>query len=248
MKQIESHEITQRERLLATSRNIKTRLAQIKAMPWPEFIARGAGFGAGILLDYLIFKGCGLVIRRLASLILSNTIIQKIFNDIAIGVKIGTETGPGAAKTTIDVVRRNPRVLEQPGKTAAQSLREIAGKTARDAKRVASTSRQAWKLSKIKIKHISNRHIATDFAKQVKHLSKEALEIRLKKKSFFNPNWSKEEIIQVVEEAYRSSRSKGLTGPIQYKVKGEIIEIYIEANGDFRTAYGFHRLSSNFFV
>ena len=103
VNQIESHEITQRERLLATSRNIKTRLAQIKAMPWPEFIARGAGFGAGILLDYLIFKGCGLVIRRLASLILSNTIIQKIFNDIAIGVKIGTETGPGAAKTTIDI-------------------------------------------------------------------------------------------------------------------------------------------------
>ncbi len=98
-----SHKNVHRERLLATSRNIKTRLAQIKAMPWPEFISRDAGFGAGLVLDYLIFKGCGLVERRLASLILSNTIIQKIFNDIAIGVKIGTETGPGAAKTTIDI-------------------------------------------------------------------------------------------------------------------------------------------------
>ncbi len=39
--QIESHGRTHRERLLATSRNIKTRLAQIKAMPWPEFIAKG---------------------------------------------------------------------------------------------------------------------------------------------------------------------------------------------------------------
>lgn len=101
-------------------------------------------------------------------------------------------------------------------------------------------------LSKSNIKHIG-KHIPSEFANQVKYLSKEALEGKLKKNTFFNPNWSKKQIISAVEEGYNALSKKGLTGLHSHKVNGETIKIFIKADGTFDSAYGLHKLTTEFF-
>ncbi len=102
------------------------------------------------------------------------------------------------------------------------------------------------KLSKSNIKHIG-KHIPDEFANQVKYLSKEALERKLNKNTFFNPNWSKQQIISAVEEGYNTLSKQGLTGLQSYKVNGETIKIFIKSDGTLDSAYGLHKLTTEFF-
>ncbi len=95
--------------------------------------------------------------------------------------------------------------------------------------------------------HLS-KHIASDFCKQVEHIPKETLIAKLKKHSFFNPSWSKEEIIEGVAEAYNFFKNKGLTGSHLYKFKGEHIKVFIKADGTLDTAFGSHLLNLDYFL
>lgn len=102
------------------------------------------------------------------------------------------------------------------------------------------------KLSESNIKHIG-KHIPDEFAKQASYLSDEQLANKLSKTSFFNPNWSKEQVTAATEQAYNALRNKGLTGLQSYEVNGEVIKVFIKSDGTFDTAYGLHKLTTEFF-
>ncbi|MOA09840.1 hypothetical protein D3C78_1296950 [compost metagenome] len=103
-----------------------------------------------------------------------------------------------------------------------------------------------YKLSNNAIDHIG-KHIVSNFQNQVKYLTKEQLDKKLKKTSFFNPNWTERQIISYVEKGYSEAMSNGVRGLYEYKVKGEVIQIFIKQDGTFDTAYGLHKLTSSYF-
>lgn len=97
-------------------------------------------------------------------------------------------------------------------------------------------------LSSNNIQHIG-KHIASDFTNQVSHLSDKALAAKLNKNSFFNPKWTKEDIITGVQNGANEAISKGFTdGYYKYSHKGETIQIFFK-DGKFDTAFGQHKLT-----
>ncbi|MNW54516.1 hypothetical protein D3C74_321190 [compost metagenome] len=97
-------------------------------------------------------------------------------------------------------------------------------------------------LSSNNIQHIG-KHIASDFANQVKYLSDDALKSKLNKNSFFNPSWKKDEIVTGVQNGANEAISKGFTnGYYNYTYKGENIRIFFK-DGKFDTAFGQHKLT-----
>jgi hypothetical protein len=102
-------------------------------------------------------------------------------------------------------------------------------------------------LSKNDIQHFS-KHIPAEFANQAKHFSADVLQSRLNNQTFFNPSWSKDEIINYVNEAYTKLREQGVTGLNSYTVKGETIMLHIKPDGKFSTAYGLHKLPVSHFI
>jgi len=102
------------------------------------------------------------------------------------------------------------------------------------------------KISSSSIKHIG-KHIPMDFAEQVAHLSDDALANKLANTSFFNPKWSKEQIISAVEKGYTEALNKGKTGVYDFTFQGETIKIVIKSDGTFDTAYGLHKLTAEYF-
>jgi hypothetical protein len=97
------------------------------------------------------------------------------------------------------------------------------------------------KLSQNQIKHIS-KHIPSEFAKQTKYLSAEALENIAKNRTFFNPAWTKDQVVSAVEGALNEALKKGVTnGSYNYQTLGETIKIFLK-NGQLDTAFGLHGL------
>ena len=65
----------------------------------------------------------------------------------------------------------------------------------------------------------------------------------LNKKSFFNPSWSENKIIDATNQAYNKVLSQGFTnGEHTVKVLDENITVYLE-NGVFHSAYGDFKLT-----
>ena len=96
------------------------------------------------------------------------------------------------------------------------------------------------KLTKNNLQHIK-KHTFNGVLEQSKFLSDKQLERILKQRSFFNKNWSWEQICQYTEEAYNRLRLKGKTGLQAIEIHGDIINIFIKENGDFDTAYGIYK-------
>ncbi|GKS09278.1 hypothetical protein YDYSY3_02780 [Paenibacillus chitinolyticus] len=97
-------------------------------------------------------------------------------------------------------------------------------------------------LSSNNIQHIG-KHIASDFASQVPYLSDKALASKLNKNSFFNPSWTKEDIITGVQNGANEAISKGFTnGYYNYSYKGDTIQLFFK-DGNFDTAFGSHKLT-----
>lgn len=108
------------------------------------------------------------------------------------------------------------------------------------------TVSKSGNLSASNVKHMS-KHIPSEFEKQAVYLSDELLVKKLSKTTFFNPNWTQEQIISATEEAYNMLRSQGKTGLQSYKINGDEIMVFIKPDGTFDTAYGLHRLTIDFF-
>ncbi|WP_170109770.1 hypothetical protein, partial [Melghirimyces profundicolus] len=114
-----------------------------------------------------------------------------------------------------------------------------------------AASQLGLKLTKKDIKHIISRHSVESFKKQLPHrmknMSREAVERELQKRSFFNPNWSRDKIASAAEIAYNKAVDDGLnTGQRTYQVYGENITVALR-NGQFKSAWGPHNFDLKYF-
>jgi len=98
--------------------------------------------------------------------------------------------------------------------------------------------------SKSEVSHILKRHHLQTFLKQVPRLSEAELAAKLKKKSFFNPAWSTEKILDAAAEAYAKAINAGVKNDvISYIIDGETITVVI-TNGKLETAYGAYKYTA----
>ena len=163
-----------------------------------------------------------------------NPLNKNIFEEVAGIGKMRLEHGPEVMQKTLETIKHNPGLVTQEGKSVTRVLQEVSGDVAKS------------NLSQSQIKHFG-KHILSEFAEQAKYMPLDALEAKLAKQSFFNPKWSKEEILKYVQDGYKSLRNKGLTGLQNYKVGDEIIKIFIKPDGTLDTAYGLHKLTIDYF-
>ncbi|WYJ88082.1 hypothetical protein A5866_003210 [Enterococcus sp. 12C11_DIV0727] len=91
-------------------------------------------------------------------------------------------------------------------------------------------------------KHIS-KHDYESFRKQADYLTDSQLAQKLEKNSFFNPEWSTNDMNKYVEIAYNDLLTQGKTGKHVYEIAGEKITIVIKNDGVLDTAFGSHKLS-----
>ena len=96
-------------------------------------------------------------------------------------------------------------------------------------------------LSNSNKRHI-NKHNIESVKQQAKYLTDKQLAEKLED-SFFNPNWSTEDINRYAEEAYNALRQQGKTGNLTYEVNGEILDVFIHPDGTFGTVYGRHKFT-----
>ena len=96
------------------------------------------------------------------------------------------------------------------------------------------------KLSQSNIQHIK-KHTFDGMAEQAKYLSDEQLANKLAKTTFFNKNWSLDEVVKYTEEAYNALRNQGKTGLQSIEINEEIINVFIKEDGTFDTAYGVYK-------
>jgi hypothetical protein len=95
-------------------------------------------------------------------------------------------------------------------------------------------------------KHIS-KHDYETFKAQAGYLSDSQLAQKLEKNTFFNPNWSTDDMNKYVEIAYNDLLAQGKTGKHVYDIAGEKITIVIKNDGVLDTAFGSHKLTVNDF-
>lgn len=76
---------------------------------------------------------------------------------------------------------------------------------------------------------------------QAKYLTDEQLANKLNNTSFFNKDWSQDQVVKYTQEAYNILSSQGKTGLQSIEINGEIINIFIKNDGTFDTAYGIYK-------
>ena len=102
------------------------------------------------------------------------------------------------------------------------------------------SSTEVIKLSKNNIQHIK-KHTFEGMAEQAKYLTDEQLANKLANTTFFNKNWSQDEVVKYTQEAYNTLRGQGKIGLHSVEINGEIINVYIKDDGAFDTAYGVYQ-------
>ena len=108
------------------------------------------------------------------------------------------------------------------------------------AKQIAEGGLDIVKLSGNNIQHIK-KHTFEGMAEQAKYLSDEQLANKLANTTFFNKNWSQDEVVKYTQEAYNTLRNQGKTGLHSVEINGEIIKVFIKEDGSFDTAYGVYQ-------
>jgi hypothetical protein len=106
-------------------------------------------------------------------------------------------------------------------------------------------------ISSGKIEHVLTDHTYDRMSITINKMMEKGLsgeaEKLLNKKSFFNPSWTEQQVIDATNQAYNKVLSQGFTnGEHTVEVFGQNITVSME-NGVFRTAYGDFKLTlSNF--
>jgi len=103
-------------------------------------------------------------------------------------------------------------------------------------------------LNKGAVQHIS-KHIVELFVKQVPHIKPGRLATKLESLSFFNPSWTQQQVNFFVEQSVNFLHSQGITtGKHVVKWGDELITIAFNPDGVFKTAWGMHKLTIDFFL
>lgn len=93
-------------------------------------------------------------------------------------------------------------------------------------------------LSNKAVKHPMNDHMTVRYAKQLQYMSKDAAEQYLSYKTFFNSNWTDEQVRAALNFGYKEALKSGVTtGKYSFKYLGENVTVCLE-EGIFKTGYG----------
>lgn len=93
-------------------------------------------------------------------------------------------------------------------------------------------------LSNKAVKHPMNDHMPVRYAKQLQYMSKDAAEQYLSYKTFFNSNWTDEQVRAALNFGYKEALNSGVTtGKFSFKYLGENVTVCLE-EGIFKTGYG----------
>ncbi|GHU61527.1 hypothetical protein FACS189418_1320 [Clostridia bacterium] len=104
-----------------------------------------------------------------------------------------------------------------------------------------SSGKIEYPLSNSNKQHI-NKHNIESIKQQSTYLTDTQLAEKLED-SFFNSNWSKDDINKYAEEAYNALHQQGKTGNLTYEVNGETLDVFIHSDGRFGTVYGRHKFT-----
>lgn len=98
-------------------------------------------------------------------------------------------------------------------------------------------------LSSKALKHPLNDHMVSRYVQQIPYQSKEAVEEYLSKRSFFNPDWTEEQVTNALNSAYKDAVNNGITnGYHTYKIYGEEINVFMR-DGKFSTGFGNYKFA-----
>ena len=93
-------------------------------------------------------------------------------------------------------------------------------------------------LSNKAVKHPMNDHMPVRYAKQLQYMSKDAAKQYLSYKTFFNSNWTDEQVRAALNFGYKEALNSGVTtGKYSFKYLGENVTVCLE-EGIFKTGYG----------
>ncbi|MCR4678737.1 MAG: hypothetical protein K5679_08285 [Lachnospiraceae bacterium] len=98
-------------------------------------------------------------------------------------------------------------------------------------------------LSDTALKHPLNDHMPARFARQVEYRTRASVEKYLSEKTFFNPAWSEEQIIEALNYGYNSALESGIaSGNFTFSYLGENATVFLQ-EGVFHTGYGYYSFS-----
>ena len=92
--------------------------------------------------------------------------------------------------------------------------------------------------------HVLNNHYLKKVLQEIKYAPMERVERLARKKSFFNPKWSKGQVLDATKYAYNYAINSGKKGHIALKYKGEIITVFVRSSGDVDTVYGTYKYTA----
>lgn len=96
----------------------------------------------------------------------------------------------------------------------------------------------AFQVPTSRVDHADNNHHPTTYSQQLKYKPKEAGEKELEYKSFFNKNWTKEDISEAMNYGYNEASNMNITdSDYTFNFNGESVTIALK-NGEIKTAYG----------
>lgn len=93
-------------------------------------------------------------------------------------------------------------------------------------------------LSNKAVKHPMNDHMPSRYAQQLGYLSREEVERQLQGTTFFNPNWTDEQVREALNFGYKEALSNNfLNGNYEFTFLGDKVTIFLD-DGIFHTGYG----------
>ena len=92
--------------------------------------------------------------------------------------------------------------------------------------------------------HVLNKHYLKKVLQEVKHAPIKRIKNIAEERSFFNPKWSKEQVLNATKYAYNYVKNTGKKGHTILKYKGEKITVFVKPNGTVKTIYGEYRYTA----
>ncbi len=88
--------------------------------------------------------------------------------------------------------------------------------------------------------YVLKNHCLKKVLQEVKYVPIE----RLARKSFFNPKWIKEQVLDATKYAYNYAINSGKKRHIALKYKGKIINVFVKSSGEVDTVYGTYKYTA----
>ena len=174
----------------------------------------------------------GYIVTEVVTALLADKGLDKLKNVAKTG-----KTADNVADIAEGAAKGAGNAAEDAGK-AGKKLDGAAKGAESAAEDVESGSKTISDLSNKAVKHPMNDHMPARYAKQIQYMSKERAEQYLKYKTFFNSNWTDEQVRAALNFGYKEALNSGITsGKYSFEYLDENVTVYLE-DGIFKTGYG----------